>query len=40
MYSYEYRNGHVEVYFNGEFRFTADNMEEAMRETGEEYENE
>ena len=35
MYSYEYKNGHVEVYYDGEFQFTADNMEEALRETGE-----
>lgn len=35
MYSYEYKNGHVEVYYNGEFQFSADNMEEALEETKE-----
>lgn len=35
VYSYEYKNGHIEVYYNGEFQFTADNMEEALRETRE-----
>lgn len=33
MYSYEYKNGHIEVYLDGEFQFTADTMEEALRET-------
>lgn len=33
MYSYECKNGHVEVYYDGVFQFSADNMEEALEET-------
>lgn len=31
---YDFRNvqGHIEVYYDGEFLFTADNYEEAKRE--------
>lgn len=32
MYSYEYKNGHIEVYFNNVFLFSADSMKEAETE--------
>lgn len=33
MYTYEYKNGHVEVYLDGVFQFSADTMQEAEEET-------
>jgi len=32
MYEFRYVKGHVEVFLNGVFQFSADNMEEARRE--------
>lgn len=32
MYTCEYNKGHVDVYKNGEFVFTADTMKEAEEE--------
>ena len=32
MYSYEYNKGHVDVYKDGEFMFSADTVEEAKEE--------
>lgn len=32
MYDFKRVKGYIEVYFNGEFLFTADNMEEAQRD--------
>jgi len=32
MYEFRYVKGHVEVFFNGVFQFSADSMEEARRE--------
>lgn len=32
MYEYKNVKGHIEVYYNGEFLFTADNREEAEME--------
>lgn len=34
MYDYRYVNGHVEVYLDGKFQFSADNIGEARREAG------
>ena len=34
MYDYKYVKGHVEVYLNGVFQFSADNISEAKRELG------
>ena len=35
MYTFENTGGHVEVYFDGEFQFTADTREEAEKEVRE-----
>lgn len=35
MYDFKRVKGHIEVYFNGEFLFAADNMEEAERDVEE-----
>ena len=35
MYDFENVRGHIEVYYNGEFLFTADDYEEAEREINE-----
>ena len=32
MYEFKNKNGHVEVYLNGVFQFSADTLEEAMSE--------
>lgn len=32
MYSWENVRGHIEVYYNGEFIFAADSLEEAMND--------
>lgn len=32
MYDFEFVRGHIEVYLNGEFQFSADNMSEAKKE--------
>lgn len=32
MYDYRNVNGHIEVYYNGEFLFTADNYAEAEQD--------
>ena len=32
MYDYINVKGHIEVYLNGEFLFSADNMDEAVRD--------
>ena len=32
MYEYRFVKGHVEVFFNGEFRFSADTLAEAKME--------
>lgn len=34
MYEFEWVRGHVEVFFNGEFQFSADTMKEALEELG------
>lgn len=34
MYDYKYVKGHVEVYLDGVFQFSADNISEAKRELG------
>lgn len=34
MYDYKYVKGHIEVYLNGIFQFSADNMSEVRRELG------
>lgn len=34
MYDFEYVMDHVEVYLDGKFQFSADNMSEARRELG------
>lgn len=33
-YEFKYVYGHVEVYLNGKFTFSADTMEEAQKELG------
>lgn len=35
MYKFEYVRGHVEVFLNGKFQFSADTMGEALREARE-----
>jgi hypothetical protein len=37
MYDYRYVKDHVEVYLDGKFQFSADNMSEAIRELGCDY---
>ena len=32
MYEFRYVRGHIEVFLNGEFQFSADNMKEAREE--------
>lgn len=32
MYDFVHKHGHIEVYLNGVFQFSADSMEEAHRE--------
>lgn len=34
MYDFKYVKDHVEVYLDGRFQFSADNMGEAKRELG------
>lgn len=34
MYDFKYVKDHVEVYLDGQFQFSADNMSEARRELG------
>lgn len=34
MYEFRYVNGHVEVFLDGKFQFSADNITEARRELG------
>lgn len=34
MYDYRYVKDHVEVYLDGKFQFSSDNMSEARRELG------
>lgn len=35
MYEFRYVKDHVEVYYNGEFQFSADTMQEARAELAE-----
>lgn len=34
MYEFEWVRGHVEVFLDGEFQFSADTMKEALEELG------
>ena len=36
MYEFRHVNGHIEVYLNGVFQFSADNMREVREELEEE----